>query len=387
MPRLIKEGHLVLKGSLREFILADIFNLLAQQKITGKLLLSTGEKEGAIIFKEGVVVGAIKGEEQLLTKVFNLLVGAYRYPRDEIQGIFRTHENNINNLFKEIIHLNLVPKDVLESYAISIIEDIVCCFFLWIKGTYHFSSVRFVENVAASCVAISVESIIMEAMRRVDEWHRMEKLIHDDMVFVPSERIDKGSIKDVNPFQQADEFVYSKIDGISTVATIFRTSCLTEYKVYESLNSLLASKRITPLSARISQSVVAALEKKELEEKRATTSFGTIAAILITAAMIFVTLFIGKFFIHNMLFFNHTMKARLSALELPLSETIQKSMIASLQYHAFYGITSPDAANLIKVSLLLKIDLQPLSEMDALKKLPQKKKDYILYDGNAGNNK
>ncbi|MBN2035723.1 MAG: DUF4388 domain-containing protein [Chitinispirillaceae bacterium] len=365
---------MVLKGSLREFILADIFNLLAQQKITGKLLLSTGEKEGVIIFKEGVVVGAIKGEEQLVNKVFNLLIGAYRYPREEIQGIFRTHENNINNLFKEIVHLNLVPKDVLESYAVSVIEDIVCCFFLWIKGTYHFTSARFVDNLAALCVAISVENIIMEAMRRVDEWHRMEKLIHDDMVFVPSERIAKGSIKDVSPFQQADEFVYSKIDGISTVATIFRTSCLTEYKVYESLNTLLAAKRITPLSARISQSVVAALEKKELEEKRATTSFSTIAAILITAAIIFVALFIGKFFIHGVVFSDLTLKARLSALELPLAEALQKSTIASLQYHAFYGISSPDSDNLIKNSLLLKIDVRPLSEMDALKKTPRKEK-------------
>jgi hypothetical protein len=378
---------LVLKGSLREFILADIFNLLAQQKITGKLLLSTGEKEGVIIFKEGVVVGAIKGEEQLVTKVFNLLVGAYRYPREEIQSIFRTHENNINNLFNELVHLNLLPKDVLESYAISVIEDIVCCFFLWIKGTYHFTSVRVVENVSASCVAISVENLIMEAMRRVDEWHRMEKVIHDDMVFVPSERIDKSAIKDVNPFQQADEFVYSKIDGISTVATIFRTSCLTEYKVYECLNSLLAAKRITPLSARISQSVVAALEKKELEEKRATTSFSTIAAILITAAMIIVTLFIGKFFIHDMIFSGQKINVRLSTLEVPLSETMQKTMIASLQYHAFYGIDSPDPYDLIKVSLLLKIDMRPMAEMNALKKLPLKKKNYLQYDKSAGKNK
>jgi hypothetical protein len=359
---------LVLKGSLREFILADIFNLLAQQKITGKLLLSTGENEGTIIFKDGVVVGAIKGEEQLVTKVFYLLVDAYRLPREEILAIFRTHENSINSLFNEIVHSNLLTKDALNFFAVSIIEDIACSFFLWNKGTYHFSSVRVVENVAASCVAIPVENIIMEAMRRVDECHRMEKIIHDDMVFVPSERVDKGTIKDVDPFKQADEFVYSRIDGISTVATIFRTSCLTEFKVYEAINTLLAVKRITPLSARISQSVVAALEQKELEERKGASSFSTIVSILITAAMIIATLFIGKVLLHDQILSNQNINAHLSALELPLSETIQKNRIAFLQYHAFYGIGTPDINNLINVGLLLKADIRPLLEMNALKK-------------------
>jgi hypothetical protein len=370
---------LVLKGSLREFILADIFNLLAQQKITGKLLLSTGDKEGIIVFKEGVIVGAIKGDEQVVSKLFHLLVGAYRYTREEIQPIFTTHENNINNLFNEIVRLNLLPKDILESFAISVIEDIVGSFFLWVKGTYHFSSVRVVDDVAASCVAISGENVIMEAMRRVDEWHRMEKLIHNDMVFVPSERVDRGSIKEVDPFQQADEFVYSRIDGISTVTTLFQTSCLTEYKVYEALNKLLAAKRITPLSARISQSVVAALEKKKLDEKRGVTSLATVAAILITAAMIIVTLCIGKLLLSDRILSDQIINSRLSTLELPLSQTLQKSSIASTQYHAFYGTMPKNFDLLVTTSLLLKIDVRPVLEINNLKKMTFSNKNYILY--------
>lgn len=359
---------MVLKGSLREFILADIFNLLAQQKITGKLLLSTGEKEGFIIFKEGVVVGAIKAEENLPSKLFNLLVGARGYPREEIKAVFNSHESNINGLFKEVVHLNLLAKNTLENYAVSVIEDIVCSFFLWIKGTYHFSSVRVVDDIAATCVSISVENIIMEAMRRVDEWHRMEKVIHDEMVFVPSERIDRGAVQEVDPFQQPDEFLYYRIDGISTVATLYRSSCLTEYKVYEALNSLLSSKRITPLSARISQSVVAALEKKELEERKSTTTFTTAASILLTAAMIIATLFIGRFLINDTILSSQNLNARLSAIEVPLYKTVRKTTIASLHYHAFYGISEPGTSLLVSSSLLLKSDNAPLSAMKKIKK-------------------
>jgi hypothetical protein len=370
---------LVLKGSLREFILADIFNLLAQQKITGKLQLSTGEKEGVIVFKDGIVVGAVKGEEQLLIKVFNLLVGAYRYSHEEIQGLFASYENNINNLFSEIVHLNLVRKDILESFAASVVEDIASSFFLWIKGTYHFSSVPYVDDVAASCVSISVENVIMEAMRRVDEWHRMEKVIHDDTVFVPNERHDKGDRGDFDPLTQVDEFLYHRIDGISTVSTLFRTTSLTEYKVYETLNSLIAAKRITPLSTRISQSVVAALEKKELEEKKGMKPVTTMATVVIAAAIVIVTLFIGRFLLQGLIFGNLKLDTHLTKLEIPLSEAMQKVAVASLQYHALYGMNQPNTDQLLKVSLLLKTDVQPLLEMNSLKELPLTRKNYILY--------
>jgi hypothetical protein len=370
---------LVLKGSLREFILADIFNLLAQQKITGKLQLSTGEKEGVIVFKEGLVVGALKGEEQLLTKVFNLLTGAYRYSQEEIQGLFSSYENNINSLFNEMVHLNLVQKEILESFSTSVIEDIAGSFFLWIKGTYHFSSVPYVDDVSASCVSITVENVIMEAMRRVDEWHRMEKLIHDDTVFVPNERHDKGLVKEIDPLTQTEVFIYNRIDGISTVATLYRTTCLTEYKVYESINSLIAAKRITPLSTRISQSVVAALEKKELEVKKGMKPLTAMATVFITAAIVVATFFIGHFLLHGLIFSNTVLDMRLSRLEQPFSEATQKVAIASLQYHALYGSICSDENVLLKASLLLHTDVQPLQEFNSLKELPLKRKNYILY--------
>lgn len=382
-----KERALVLKGSLREFILADIFNLLAQQKITGKLQLTTGEKEGIIVFKDGIITGAIKGEEHLLAKVFNLLVGAYHYSHDEVQGLFTSYENNINNLFAEIIHLNLVSKEVLESFATTVIEDIAGSFFLWIKGTYHFSSVPYVNDVAASCVAIPVENVIMESMRRVDEWHRMEKVIHDDTVFVPNERHSKDEIKEIDPLTQPSDFLYRRINGISTVAMLYRTTCLTEYKVYETLNGLITDKRITPLSLRISQSVVAALEKKELEEKMGMRPLTTMATVFLTMAIVIVILFIGKFLLQDLIFGDMHMDARLSRLELPLCGAMEKVAIASLHYHALYGAVSPDINHLIDASLLLKTDVRPLAELKTLKELPLTRNNYILYQGKTAKNK
>jgi hypothetical protein len=371
----------VLKGSLREFILADIFNLIAQQKITGKLLLSTGEDEGVVAFKEGVIVGAVKGEERLTAKLFNLLTGVYHFSHDEMEGLFTSFEKNMSGLLSEVLRLNLLPRDILEPFAASVIEDICCSFFSWSKGTYYFSSLPYVDDVATSLASITVENITMEAMRRVDEWNRMEKLIRDDTVFVPTTRHDQESVQDIDPLTQRNEFVFSKVDGTSTVAMLFRMTCLTEYKVYESLNDLLSANRITPLSTRISQAVVAALEKKELEGRRVVRPLTTVAATLITLVVILAIIFIGKIFVQGVMLSDLEMKKRIATIELPLAETIQKVAIASLQYHALHGASTANLNDLTQASLLVPSDLRYLIEMKTIKELPINRKNTILYHG------
>ena len=369
---------MVLKGSLREFILGDIFNLIAQQKITGKLLLSTGEEDGIIVLKEGIIAAAIKGEEHISTKLFNLLVGAYRLPEEEMQGLFTSYENNINGLFNEIVRMNILQGDVLTAYATSITEDICCSFFLWNKGTYYFASVPIVDDIAPNCVSISVEAIAMEASRRVDEWNRMQKVIHADSIFVPTERRAPEVQTAINPLDQPEEYVYSRIDGMSTVTTLYHTSGLTEYKVYEAINSLLQGNRIAPLSSNISQSVVAALEKREQERRKGPKPLTTLATLLVAAGMILSIVFIGGFLLHGLILSGLSEQSRTDSLELPLAESMQKVAIASLQYHAMQCQHTSSINDLTNASYLLKSDLRPLIAAKTNKKLPFTDKNYIL---------
>ena len=374
---------MVLKGSLRDFILADIFNLIAQQKITGKLLLSTGESEGVIAFKDGAIAGAVNGEERLTAKLLHLLTGVYHYSPEEMNGLFASFEKKLGGLLNEILRLNLLPRDILEPFATSVIEDICCSFFNWTKGTYYFSSLPYVDDIATSFVSISVENITMEAMRRVDEWNRMEKLIRGDTVFVPTARSDQEVLRDIDPITQLTEFVYSKVGGTTSVAMLFRSTCLTEYKVYEALNSLLIANRITPLSTRISHAVVAALEKKALEGRKTVRPLTTLTAVLITLGLVLSIAATGKFFVRGTLLSDLEINKRLCTLELPLAETIQKVAIASLQYHASYGSSSATLNDLTHASFLLTSDLRFLIKMKSIKELPLGRRNCILYPGNG----
>ncbi len=108
--------------------------------------------------------------------------------------------------------------------------------------------------------------------------------------------------------------------------------------------------------------------------------------MFVITAMIITTIFIGQFLLHRLIFSTMETNSRLSALEQPLSETMEKVTIASLQYRAFYGTAAPDLNQMINVSLLLNSDIRPLQKMRSFKKLPPDRLNYILYliSGNRG---
>nr|MCU0609623.1 DUF4388 domain-containing protein [Chitinispirillaceae bacterium] len=339
---------MVLKGSLREFILADIFNLLSQQKITGKLLLATTGNEGTIIFKDGCIVGASKRNEQLIRKVYSLLLSS-RHPHEEMRPLFDSCGNNINGLFGELVRGNLISKERLIDFAASVIEDLCCSFFVWNKGTYEFSSLPYVDNAVPAGVKLPVEGIIMEASRRVDEWQRMRKVIQDESLFVPSER-EPGTIDDeYDPVTQPEQFLLSRLDGITNVANLIRSSCLTEYRVYETLTSLLKAGHISPPTADMARSVVAEHDKSggSLKSKSGSSWTGVVVIIALN-----IILLLAGSMINRLILQPRDIDARQYALEQSLTRASQKVEIATLTFRALYGTPTVSTDDLIRTGLL-----------------------------------
>jgi hypothetical protein len=288
---------MVLSGTLKEFILADVFNLLTQQKITGRLDLTSGKREAGIVFKDGVIVGADDGEENLSNKLFNYLVDIKRKTPERLGSLFSEHAGDLSVLSAALLEHNLLTAQEFKNFAESCVEDVCCGLLAWNEGTYSFNSLRSVAKFACGVVGMSVENIIMEGMRRVDEWTRMREYINDDMVFVPVKGA--GGAPDAIDISAApEEYILGLLDENSTVKSIKASCCLCEYKVYESINVLLQSQRISVQQEKYSRSIQAALARKEAEvaSVRKTTLFGSLASAAVAAVFVAVFIFC-KFFL------------------------------------------------------------------------------------------
>lgn len=344
---------MVLSGTLKEFILADVFQLLTQQKITGKLEMFSGTSQGMVAFKDGVIVAAKKEDEYITNKLFYVLTEIKLQPVAKIREIFNSFGDDIKGLCAEIQAQSILTKDEILSFSESLIEDICCSLFQWKTGTYRFSSLRTVDNLIAADVSVPIENIVMEAMRRVDEWNRMIEFISDDLIFVHAEKTSDELDCTPNPIESPNEYIFKKIDGTTLVKDFYKKSCMSQYKVYEALNTLYKSKKIIALSSKISNSVQAAL--KHQEQKKASPPFFAVISFTITIALV-IYLLLGVI-LRNVLFPQTAINAYLYKINIPAKNAEQNINIAKLYYKAKYGVEPSSLEELRKNFLLSSDDL------------------------------
>ncbi len=327
---------MVLSGTLREFILADVFQLLAQQKITGKLLLNNNTDEGVILFKDGCIVCAYKDTEKFETKLENYLQYKKKIRSSDSKTLFNSYKDDLAGLTREAVSLSLISEAELSALAEITIEDITCSLFLWNKGSYRFSSIRSVDRFIPLKTSIPVENIVMEAMRRVDEWNRMLETINDDSIFVKiGNELPSDTIPDADPINNPEGYLSQKINGISPVKELVSTSALSQYKVYETLNLLLTTNRISPLSDKISKSVQAAIENKH--QKIDTGLFSIILSFMITVAVISVVFLLSSGIFKGVIFQDATIQEFLFRTESPRAVLNEKLHTTKLFLRSYYN--------------------------------------------------
>lgn len=332
---------MVLSGTLREFILADVMQLLTQQKVTGKLSLNNGRVDGSIIFRDGNVVSAARDKETFSQKLYNYLTRIQNHPKNKTRELFSSYEGKIAELTLHLEKKEILAHNELEAYASSIIEDISCSLFLWSSGSYRFDSMPSVDHLVPAGISIPVENIVMEAMRRIDEWHRMREIITEENIFVHTEN-DPCMPKYSKPLDDPASFFYAVIDGISSVKSLSQDSFVSEYKIYESIYSLIQGDYIRPLSESITQTIRAALRKNEQENKAVPTAV-PLVSILISTTIIIVIAVLSILF-RGVLFSDLTIRHNVRKNETPINIAKEhlKDAILFHKSHSFTPLSEID---------------------------------------------
>ncbi len=181
---------MALAGTLRDFSLADIFQLIGLQKKTGVLTLTGGEEEARILFMNGMVVGADTTNQRLEDRLGYVLVKSNRISEEELKQALSNQDNTLQRLGQVLVQKGFIkPEDLRDSLRIQTTQ-IIFRLFRWIDGEYHFQQERYVDYDQENFEPISSESILMEGVRMLDEWPMIEKVIPSFEVVV--ERTEEG---------------------------------------------------------------------------------------------------------------------------------------------------------------------------------------------------
>jgi len=242
---------MALRGTLRDFSLADIFQLIGIQKKTGVLTLKNDKETCTVSFVEGQVVGTDSTVRRLEDRLGSVLVKSGRITESQLQEALRIQRSTLKRLGNVLVESRFLEKKDLSSALQIQIDQMLYRLFRWTAGEYGFSQEEKVEYDKDLVAPMSAESILMEGARILDEWPMVEKGIrsfsavyrHADVEIA---RLDPPSVQaareeaagaiTLNPTEQQ---IYGLVDGRRTVQEIVDRSMLSEFETCRTLYELI----------------------------------------------------------------------------------------------------------------------------------------------------
>ena len=226
---------MAIEGALSDVSLADISQLLAMGGKTGCLSLTDQANFGYIYFEDGrVVYASVLNRPDRLGE---LLVKNEVIDRDQLSAAMEKQAHQRGKRLGELlVESEALPQEDLDKYISMQIEEAVYLVFQWNQGTFQFQP-DVAPDETAMRVSISIDALLMEGARRVDEWSVMEKKISSmDLVFA----LERDPLEEEGiDLTEAQQRIIPLIDGERSVNDLVDQSGLQEFDTGKALYGLI----------------------------------------------------------------------------------------------------------------------------------------------------
>ncbi len=267
---------MALSGTLKDFALPDIFQLIGMQRKTGLLTLESDRETVSVIFEQGMVVHSDSTVRRLDDLLGNVLVRQGKLQKEHLEEVLAKQKVSMQRLGFILTNQGYIDRDDLKVALSEQVQQIVFRVFRWKAGNYHFDPID-ADYDRENVIPVSTDHILMEGIRRVDEWPIIEKRIPSlEVVFRPlvspkqiKEVVDAsegGTLEDafgnldgdgadeeassttsseivLNP-QEND--IYKLVDGKRSVSVIMDLTGLSDFDVCRTLFDFIDRKLVTP---------------------------------------------------------------------------------------------------------------------------------------------
>lgn len=177
---------MALRGTLRDFALPDIFQLIGMQRKTGMLTLESDRETVIVVFENGEVVHADSTVRRLDDLLGNVLVRQGKLRKEDLDQALARQKVSMQRLGYILTTQGFIESGDLKAALSEQVQQMVFRIFRWKDGQYHFDPQKTVDYDREHVIPVSADHILMEGIRRVDEWPIIEKRIPSlEMSFRP----------------------------------------------------------------------------------------------------------------------------------------------------------------------------------------------------------
>ena len=265
---------MALEGTLRDFSLADILQLISLQHKTGLLTVRSPGDTVTLGFDDGQLVSAESSAQRLDTRLGTVLVKTRRLTPEALARALELQAQTLQRLGFILLKNEFCSAGDLRDGLDIQIKRIAYGLFRWTDGDYVFEQTDHVDYDPESTTPISVERLLMEGARMLDEWPIVEKVVWSlDLIYqkvpvaqpvIPAEDEDEVEViedttlarrsrdRRVDPIRvsRAEWSVYELVDGQKTVAEINELAFLSEFDGCKAFFDLVSRGLIEETMAR-----------------------------------------------------------------------------------------------------------------------------------------
>ena len=167
---------MALKGTIRDFGVADIFQLVSQQVKTGILVFDSDLDTVKVFFRDGAVVHAESATKNPDRMLGTLLVRAEVITQGQLDQALTEQQRTLQRLAQVLLDLRYVTPAILKEFATLQLTETVYALFEWKDGTYQFDSDD-VSPSADGVEPIRADNFVLDAIRHIDEWPAIRERI------------------------------------------------------------------------------------------------------------------------------------------------------------------------------------------------------------------
>jgi Domain of unknown function (DUF4388)/Type II secretion system (T2SS), protein G len=172
---------MALQGTLKDFGIAEILQLIGQQAKSGVLHLESRDQGVHIAIAEGNVVSAGHAGRKARERLGTMLVRAGLLAAGDLKKALEAQTRTLRRLGDILVEQRLVsPEDLRQMTALQTTETVYQLFH-WKSGTYQFEPGT-AEYDHRTVTPLRADTLLMEGFRQVDEWPMVRRRISSPLM-------------------------------------------------------------------------------------------------------------------------------------------------------------------------------------------------------------
>ena len=243
-PELAGADDAVLTGDLAVVPLAEVLLLVSEQQQTGMLTVARGEAQVDLHFHKGALelaTAAGVNDEYLLGR---FIVENELMSQADLDLFLKSRSSTAKLLGHQLVKLGYLKASELKVAIRQQTLELVYELLRWGSGRFTLRAGDEAHAVARDAsLELSVQGLLLEGLRRVDEWHLISREISDfEAVFLRNEdtigQLGRGQLT------REELMILELVNGKNTVKDIVRQSKMGSFDVTQIFYRLLAVKLI-----------------------------------------------------------------------------------------------------------------------------------------------